>query len=31
MDWEAPQIEEIRMDAEVNAYQDDLPPAEEDF
>jgi hypothetical protein len=31
MEWQAPEIEEIKMDAEINAYQDDFTPADEEF
>jgi coenzyme PQQ precursor peptide PqqA len=24
MSWEAPQFEEVKMDAEINSYQDDF-------
>jgi coenzyme PQQ precursor peptide PqqA len=33
MDWEAPEFVEIRMDAEINSYQDDIerPPQDDRF
>ncbi len=31
MRWETPQIEPIKMDAEINAYQDDFTPRDEEF
>jgi hypothetical protein len=30
MSWESPEFIEVKMDAEINAYQDDFGP-EEDF
>jgi len=30
MTWEAPQFVEVRMDAEINSYQDDFGPEQDD-
>jgi hypothetical protein len=30
MTWETPAFEELKMDAEINSYQDDFPPDRDD-
>ena len=30
MDWEAPSFVEVKMDAEISAYQDDFDPLREE-
>jgi coenzyme PQQ precursor peptide PqqA len=30
MTWEAPDFAEVRMDAEINSYQDDFGPEQDD-
>lgn len=31
MTWEAPTFEEVKMDAEINSYQDDFDRDQDDF